>query len=251
MGMVGDFNVFKVARQIPGLMGVELQVTGGKPNLRDKDALRRYKREANRWGMLIPSVAGVWDKGVSLLDSSAAGANLVQAVRVAEFLGSSVVLVAFFKDNAPDMAEESSYGSAVDVLQRVGPAAADAGVTLGLENSLSPADNKKLVDLVAHPGVKVYYDPYNMAHYGHAEEAVAGVKLLGRDAICQVHVKNGGQLIEEPGLVDWAAAFRALNAIGYEGWYVFETRHDTDSDMIEATDKNIAFIRANSRMPAA
>lgn len=249
MRMVGDFDVFKVARQMPGLIGVELQVTSGNPNLRDRDAVRRYKHEAHRWGMIIPSVAGVWDPGVSILRSPDAGINLVQAIRVAEFLGSSVVLAAFFKHNAPDMDEESSYGPVVEVLRCAAPYGADAGVTLGLENSLSPADNKKLVDLVDHANVKVYYDPYNMAHYGYAEEAVPGIRLLDKKRICQVHVKNGEQRIGESGLVDWAAAFEALNEIGYEGWYVFETKHGSHSDVIEDTAENIAFVCKNCRMP--
>ena len=249
MRMVGDFNVFKLARQIPGLLGIELQVASGKPNLRDPDAVRRYKREANRWGMMIPSLAGVWDRGVSLMRSPAAGANLTQAVRAAEFLGSSVVLVAFFQKDAPDMSDESSYGPVVQLLKRVAPSAADAGITLGLENSLSPAENKKLVDLIDHPGVKVYYDPYNMADFGHAAEAIPGIKLLGKDRICQVHVKNGQRLLEEPGGVDWRTALQTLNEIGYDGWYVFESDHKNRAQVIGATAQNVAFLRKHVKMP--
>src|SRR5918996_925293 len=82
MKMVGDFGVFKLARQIPGLMGVELQVAAGRPSLRDWNTVRQYKQEAHRWGMLVPSLAGVWDRGVSI-KSAAARANLTQSIRVA------------------------------------------------------------------------------------------------------------------------------------------------------------------------
>ncbi len=249
MKMVGNFDVFKMARQMPGLLGVELQVASGKPNLWDPDAVHRYKRQANRWGMMIPSVAGVWDRGVSIMQFPAAADNLTRAIRVAEVLGASVVLVAFFQKQAPDMRDESSYGPVVEVLRRAAPAAADAGVTLGLENSLSPSDNKKLLDSVDHPSVKVYYDPHNMARFGHAAEAIPGVRLLGKDRICQVHVKNGQRLLEEPGLVDWRAALQALNEIGYEGWHVFESDHTNHAQVIEATVKNIAFLRRNCQMP--
>lgn len=249
MRMVGDFNVFKLARQIPGLLGVELQVAGGKPNLRDWDVVRRYKREAHRWGMMIPSLAGVWDQGVSFLRSPAAEGNLIQAIRAAEMLGSSVVLIGFFQKDAPDMEKESSCSPVVQVLRRVAPKAADAGVMLGLENSLSPANNKKLLDLVDHPGVKVYYDPYNMARFGHPAEAIPGIRLLGKDRICQVHVKNGARLLEEPGLINWQSALKALNEIGYEGWYVFESDHTNEAQVVEATEKNIVFLRKHARMP--
>lgn len=249
MRMVGDFNVFKLARQIPGLLGIELQVASGKPNLWDPDAVRRYKREANRWGMMIPSLAGVWDSGVSIMQSPTAESNLTKAIRVAESLGSGVVLVAFFRNDAPDMADESSYGPVVQVFQRVASKAADAGVTLGLENSLSPADNKKLLDEVAHPSVKVYYDPYNMAQYGHPAEAIPGIRLLGKDRICQVHVKNGDRLLSESGLVEWRAALEVLNEIGYDGWYVFESDHKNRAQVVEATAQNVAFLRKHVKMP--
>lgn len=249
MKMVGNFDVFKMARQIPGLSGVELQVTGGKPNLWDPDAVRRYKREANRWGMTIPSLAGVWESGVSIMRSPTAESNLTRAIRVAEILGSSVLLVAFFRNDAPDMADESSYGPVVQLLRRTASSAADAGVTLGLENSLSPADNGRLLDLVDHPHVKVYYDPHNMVHYGHSAESIAGIKLLGKDRICQVHVKNGDRLIEEPGPVDWPIALRMLNEISYEGWYVFESDHKNRAQVVEATARNIAFLRKHAQMP--
>ena len=139
----------------------------------------------------------------------------------------------------------------VELLQKAAPKAADSGVIFGLENSLSPADNGKLIDLVDHPCVKVYYDPHNMAHYGHGEEAVSGIRLLGRDRICQVHVKNGDALISEPGPVDWPAAFKELNDIDYDGWYVFESSHSGREQMIESTTKNIEFLKMHCRMPSA
>ena len=250
MKMVGNFDIFKFARRIPGLMGVELQVASGTPNLRDWDAVRRYKMEANRCGIMIPSLSGIWDRGVSIIRSPVAGVNLTQAIRVAEFLGSSVILVAFFRDNAPDMNDESSFGPVVELLHAAAPLAAEAGVVMGLENSLSPAGNKKLIDLVAHPNVKVYYDLHNMAHYGHGDQAIPGVKLLGKERICQVHVKNGDKLLAEPGPIDWGAAFEALNAIAYDGWYVFESRHSGPQNVIEATAKNIEFLGKHCRMPA-
>jgi sugar phosphate isomerase/epimerase len=248
MRMVGDFDVIKTAAGIPGILGVELQTTSGHPNLRDWDAVRRYKKEADRWAMHIPSLAGVWDRGVQI-HSPAAGESVIKSIRAAEMLGARVILLAFFKQNAPDMTDEASYGPIVRMLQATASTAADAGVVMGLENSLSPADNKKLVDLVDHPAVRVYYDLHNMAHYGHGDQAIPGVKLLGRERICMVHVKNGKSLLEEPGPIDWPAAFRALNEIQYDGWYIYETGHDSTEDCIEDTKKNNAFLSEHVEMP--
>jgi len=246
--MVGDFEVIKTAASIPGILGVELQVSAGAVNLRDGDVVRRYKREADRWGMHIPSLAGVWDPGVTIRSPNATD-HVIQSVRAAELLGSRVVLLAFFKENAPDMAREDSYGPLVAMLQKAAQPAADAGVVLGLENSLSPADNKRLVDLVDHPAVGVYYDLHNMAFYGHRDEAIPGIKLLGKKRIAAVHVKNEDKLLEEPGLIDWAAAFGEFNEIQYEGWYVYESGHKSAADCIEDTKKNNAFLRKHVEMP--
>ena len=250
MKMVGNFDVIKTAAGISGILGVELQVASGSPNLHDEDAVRRYKREADRWAMHIPSLAGVWDRGVAIGKPGAAE-NVRRAIRAAELLGSSVVLLAFFGKEAPDMARKDSYGPIVAMLREAGPRAAAAGVTLGLENSLSPADNAKLVDLVGLPAVRVYYDLHNMATYGHRDEAVPGVKLLGKERICAVHVKNGNKRIDQAGPIDWAAAFQALNDVGYEGWYVYETSHDNLEACIEDAKHNNAFLRQHVRMPVA
>jgi sugar phosphate isomerase/epimerase len=172
-----------------------------------------------------------------------AGIELLKSIRAAEILGSSVILVAFFRDNCPSMEDEAQYGPVVELLRQAAPAARDAGVILGLENSLSPADNAKLVDIISDPAVQVYYDLDNIEFYEHTGQAVPGIELLGPERICQVHVKNEERLIEDKGRVDWRAAFAAFKRIGYDGWYVFESRHSSQEQMIEATTRNIAFLR--------
>ncbi len=250
MKMAGDFDVIRVARQMLGIQGVELQIAGGSPNLHDLDTVRRYKKEANRWGLMIPSLAGVWDKGVSF-KSAEARTNLEQAIRAADLLGARVVLVAGFREQSPDMSKESSYGPIVKLMSGVAGQAADAGVVLGIETSMSPRDHAAFVDVVGSPAVKVYYDIHNMPYYGHAQDAIPGIRLLGKERICQVHVKNENRLIEEPGTIDWAAALQALNEIGYEGWYVFETQHTGRQQLFEATARNVAFLQKHCRMPVA
>ena len=174
---------------------------------------------------------------------------MLRSIRAAELIGAHVILVAFFRDRCPAMNDESSYGPVVDLLRAAAGPARDAGVVLGLENSLSPADNLKLVDLVAEDNVKVYYDLDNVEFYGHTKLSVPGIRLLGKDRICQVHVKNEERLIAERGRVDWRAAFDEFNAIGYDGWYVFESRHTGPDQIVEATVKNIVFLQQRCRMP--
>ena len=246
--MVGNLDTFKVAQDIPGILGVELQVTGGSENMRDLSVARRYKAEAHRWGLDIPTTAGVWDHEVWGPHS---GLDLLASIRASEIVGARIMLVAFFGRSAPDMTNQESYGPVVSLLKEVAPRAEDAGIILGLENSLSPQDNKRLVEMIDHPAVKVYYDLDNMWRYGHAAATIPGIELLGKEWIAAVHAKNETRLLQEGGRVDWASAFRALTGIGYDGWIVFETAHTSHVQAREATQQNIAFIKAHFRPPPA
>lgn len=250
MQMIGDFDICRVARSIPGLTGVELLVAPGTPNLRDLDVVKRYKREADRWGIMLPSLAGVWDKGVGIRSPEARG-NLTQAIRAGEILGVRNVLIAAYNEDCPDIHKPSSYGPAVELIQAAARLAADAGIVLGMETSANPADSIRFIDLVDHPSVKIYYDVFNCVEYGYPKEAIPGIKLIGKERICQVHVKNQSRLIEEGGPLDWAAAFEAFNEIGYDGWYTFETQHRGRPQMLEQTARNIQFLQKHCRMPAA
>jgi len=242
MRMVGDPRVFEVASLIPGLNGVELQIVSGKHNLWGRETLIRYKNEAHRWGLRIPSLSGPFPPAASIRSSDAA-AHLTKAIDCAAFLGASVVLVPFFRDNCPDMSKPEEYSPVVAMLRKTAPRAADAGVTLGLENSLSPAGNAQLCDLVAHPAVRVYFDLDNGEFYGHHGQIVPGIRLLGKERVCQVHVKNEDRLIQDEGRIPWRTALAELAAIGYDGWYVLESRHSSQQQCIDSTTQNIEFMR--------
>lgn len=236
-------EVFDIARRIPGITGVELQVQFQKTTLWDRDTLLAYKRGAQNAGMLTPSLAGVWTGGASLVQPGPAEETIRKSIQAAEALQARVILVAAFNNNCPKMDQEESYGPVVTMLRKVAGAAADAGVVVGLETSLSPDDDKKLIDLVARPAVKVYYDADNAERFGHEDRGVPGYAALGRQRIAQIHVKNESRLLEESGRVNWSAALREIRKIGYDGWLVFESSHSGVEQCIEATRKNIEFIR--------
>lgn len=246
--MVANFDTFKVARDIPGIIAVELQVANGSPNmLYDSDVARRYKAESNKWGLDVHSTAGVWSsKGAWNED---AVDEITHAIRATEIVGASVMLIAFFGKSAPDLSEVSFYDRIVKILKEVAPRAKEAGIILGLENSLSPADNKKLVDMVDEPNVKIYYDIENMYNFGHQNEAVPGIKLLGKERIAAVHVKNNGRLISDNWRVDWVKALQELTDIQYEGWLTFETDHVSYIQCIKETEENIEFIKNHFQPP--
>jgi len=233
-------GVFDLAKQIPGLSGVELQVFFKGTTLWDKEVLLGYKNAAQKTGLEIPSIAGIWPPKAGLPQPTAEE-HIRKSIVAAEALNAKAILIACFEQNCPKMDDEKSYGPVVTLLQNVAGQARDAGVTLGMETSNSPAEDRKLIDLVDRPSVKVYYDLFNVERYKHTNEAVPGIALL-KDRIRQVHLKNDDKLLADPGLVDWAAAAKGLKAIGYSGWFVFETAHHSQQEVVEATRKNIKFV---------
>lgn len=246
--MVADFDTFKAGRGIPGIMGIELQVASGKPNMLDLDVARRYKAESQKWGLMVPSTAGVWTGQPWGPD---AAQELMSSIQATELVGARTMLVAFFDKSSPNMSDERAYGPVIDILKKVASRAREAGIVLGLENSLNPADNKKLIDLIGEPNVLVYYDLDNMYEYGYGQQAVAGIKILGKERLAAIHVKNKGQLLSHRWRVDWAGAFQALSDIQYEGWLMFETTHENYAQCIEETQENIAFIKKTFAPPVA
>jgi sugar phosphate isomerase/epimerase len=235
--------VFELARQISGLSGVELQVVFKGTSLWDKETLLGYKRGAVAAGLKVPSLAGVWPPGANLFKPEAEEI-LRKAIACARELQATTILVACFEANCPRLDQEQSFGPVVALLQKVSPAAHDAGVTIGMETSLTPAEDRKLIELVDRPSVRVYYDLNNAEMY-HAGTAVPGIQTLGKEFIRQVHLKNEDRVLEQPGRVDWAAAVKALARVGYQGWFVFETAHSGPQQCIEATRTNIEFVKRN------
>src|SRR5215471_527826 len=139
-------SVYELAASIPGLSGVEVQTT--RSNLWDRATALAYKKEANRWGMRTCSMGGSFPAGGTLIDPGPAEESIRKTIRAGEILGAAVVLVPGFFETCPKMDDESSYGPVVDLLKRLAPTADDAGITLGLELSLSLAEYQKLLALV-------------------------------------------------------------------------------------------------------
>jgi sugar phosphate isomerase/epimerase len=237
-------QVFELARRISGISGVELQMIWKGQDLSNREMVLAYKKEANRWAIEVPSIAGVWKRGQTIFDIRAAEQALSNAIHAAELLGASVILVALFKPNCPDMSNEASWEPVVGLFKKLSPKASDVGVVFGLETSLAPAEDKKLIDLIGESSVGIYYDATNVETY-HPGEAVSGIELLG-SRIVQCHLKNGARLLnEKPWKVDWTAALKAYQHIHYSGWYVFETTHSSPEQCIEATETNIQFVKQN------
>jgi sugar phosphate isomerase/epimerase len=78
-------------------------------------------------------------------------------------------------------------------LKRVAPKAEKAGVVLGIESWMNADEHLRIVDAVASPAVRVYYDVANMTERGY--DVPGEIRRLGTEYICQIHMKENGNLL--------------------------------------------------------
>ena len=110
----------------------------------------------------------------------------------------------------------------VEKLKAVAPYAESKGVVLCLEDSISADDNIKIIDAVASPAVKVYFDIYNVEHYGF--DTVDALKKLKNGYIGQVHIKTKGGLLDKETEMpkNMEQIWDGLLDSDYSGWLVLE-----------------------------
>lgn len=229
IGKICDPSSMELAKKA-GLDGVELHMgrhTEALP-LRNLELRATYKRLAREHGLAIPSVVlGAFNQ-MQLYAEPVAAIWLLDAIEAAADLGAKVILVPSFGDAALAWKDRERVQRFAAAVREAGPRAAERGVTLGLENRISAEDNLRLLDLIGAEGVAVYYDIANL--YGLGHNPAAEIRRLGRERICQVHVKdNPGRLGE--GKIDFRPMAEALDEIGYDGWLVLETRPPGDPEV--------------------
>ncbi len=229
--------------------------------LRDPSVRARYLELGRQHRITFHSVALGLLNGNPLAEQPRAAVWLIDAIEVAAALGAGNVLMAFFGDGdlrfrgeggafvdesqsgfASFRLDEAKVTSVVETLEQVVPRARDAGVILGLENTISAAQNLEIIERVGSEWLQVYYDVGNSTGYGY--DVPGELRLLGNDRICEVHLKdwNTRLLGSEEGTVDMAAAAAALNDIGYDKWLVLETSGREDR-FLEDTRRNVAWAR--------
>jgi len=126
----------------------------------------------------------------------------------------------------------------VERLIKAVPIAKDAGVILGLENTLSAEQNLSIINRVNHESVQVYYDVGNSTYSDY--DVPAEIRQLDKK-ICQIHFKDGGYYLGK-GKVDMDAVAKAMTDINYSGWVVLETAVQ-ENDLVGTFRKNAEYAR--------
>jgi L-ribulose-5-phosphate 3-epimerase len=225
-----------------GFDGVQVsfgrQLLDGKLPSDNPETISRYLDLARQYQIPIDGtcVDRLHDNG---LKSDPLGPKWVaDAIRLTKGLRVKVLLLPFFGRWALQTKEEMDYVG--DALRELAPAATEAGVVLGLENTISAEDNVRIMERSTSENVLVYYDVGNSSKAGF--DPVKEIRWLGKDRICQFHLKDNPHFLGEGG-IQFPGILQAIREIGFLGFANLETdspSHDLDKDMT----RNLRYVRS-------
>jgi sugar phosphate isomerase/epimerase len=238
LGKRCDPAAFDLAKQI-GLDGVQIEMgtVANDMHLRKPEVQKLYQEAAKRTGLEIASLALGELNSVPLKSDPRAAEWLAQSIDVCTALGLTVTMATFFGRGALNMSKNGEIDHVVEVLRKIAPKAEKQGVVIGLENYLSADDNRKLIDRVGSPAVRVYYDVGNSTDKGR--DVAQEIRALGK-LICQFHAKDGRYVLGQ-GRIDFRKVRQAMDDAGYSGWIQIEA--DTPHGLMVDYPADLKYLR--------
>ena len=243
LGKSSDPDAFELARQI-GLKGLMVNMgdSGNNLHLREPAIQELYLRESKRTGVAISSVAVAVLNEVPYKSDPRTEQWVWDSVTVAKALGVKVVLLAFFSAN--DLRnDEAGKKEVIRRLKRVMPHAEKNGIILGIESYLNADEHLEIIRQVGSSNLKVYYDFRNTADAGY--DTVKEFKKLGKDLVCELHIKENGHLLGQ-GTLDWKAVMQAIRDTGYtgDGWMQIEGAIPEGADLVDSYKQNLHYLQS-------
>ena len=230
-------QVFDAAKAL-GFEGVELGVRGDtyiQTELWSAEGRRALMERSRRTGVEIASLCLHTFWKFSFADPDVAHRMTAKeialhALKAATELGARTILIPV--TNPHQLPPEQAHARWVEELKAVAYEARKHEVMLGLElvgrsHAKSGQDILNLIEAVGSPKVGAYFDCGNSKSLGG--DPIQDIHLL-RDRIVQVHIKDPGGNLLGQGRVDLKGCIDALKAVGYRGYFVFETPSTDDPD---------------------
>lgn len=218
IGKTGDPAAFELAARL-GLDGVQVSLVPKGDSLALSDpALRQVFLKAARKARIPIASFAIGDlNDIPLKSDPRAEKWLAKGIDVAAAMNVKVILVPFF-GKGELRNDPAGIDAVVAALKRLTPKAEARGIVLALESYLSAGDNLKILDRIGSPAARVYYDVGNSQDMGYP--ILDEIRQLGVH-IVEVHAKDTKDLYGK-GSMDFPAVRKALEDIGYKGWFVLE-----------------------------
>jgi sugar phosphate isomerase/epimerase len=237
--MAGKVEAVALAKSL-GFQGLEVSL-GRKPvsdrlPLASPELQAEYLAECARRRIAIAGTC-LDVLHVNYLKSDKLGQKwLADGIPITRRLKARVMLLPFFGKGALQTRAEMDH--VADILRELAREAERAHVLLGLEDTLSAEDNVRIMERARSKAVLVYYDVGNSANAGF--DPLKELRWLGRQRICQIHLKDRGYL--GAGKLDFRAILDAIADIGFAGFVNLETSAPSGS-VEEDMRRNLAYLR--------
>lgn len=225
-----------------GFEGVQVSfgrdITDGKMPADNPELISRYRTLSKQYKIPIDGTCVDRLHNNGLKSDPLASKWVLDSIRLTKDLNSRVLLLPFFGPWALTTEREKEHVG--DALRELAPEAKKAKVVLGLEDTISAEDNVRIMDRSRADNVLVYYDVGNSTLAGF--DVVKEIRWLGKDRICQMHLKDNPHYLGE-GKIQFNAIVQAIADIGFKEWANLET--DVRPEELElGMKRNLRFIRS-------
>lgn len=242
IGKNSDAGAFEVAKQI-GLDGLMVNMGSEKNNMHLRNSLiqQSYLNASRETGVRIASLAIGELNNIPYKSDPRTEEWVWDSIDVAKNLGVTVILLAFFNKN--DLRNDVQGKKEVILrLKKVAPKAEKNGIILGIESYLNAAEHLEIIEKVGSKNVKAYIDFRNTVDAGH--DVLQEVKQLGRNNICELHIKENGFLLGQ-GNLPWQQISRLIYEMGYygDGWMQIEGAMPDQAPIVDSYKHNLKFLR--------
>lgn len=242
IGKSADVTGIELAHRI-GLSGIQVNLGNLSNNLhlRDSSVQQAYLQASKKYKVKISSLAIGELNQIPYKSDPRTDQWVSDSIEVAQVFKVKTVLLAFFSKNELRN-DEVGKKEVVRKLKAVAPKAEKAGVTLGIESYLTAEEHMDIIQQVGSPAIKVFYDFRNAADAGN--DVIKEIKWLGRDAICELHMKENGVLLGQ-GTMDWQKISATLIEMDFkgDGWMQIEWSLPKDADVISSYQSNMQFLK--------
>jgi L-ribulose-5-phosphate 3-epimerase len=247
IGKSSDPGAFEIAKQI-GLDGIQVNMGSVKNDLQVRlPAVQQAYLEASKKSKIkIASLAIGELNNVPYKSDPRTEAWVSDSIDVAKALSVNVILLAFFNKN--DLRnDDAGKAEVIQRLKKVAPKAERLGITLGIESYLSAEEHLEIIERVGSKSIKVYYDFRNSADAGY--DVIKEIKLLGRETICELHIKENGKLLGD-GSLDWHKIGETLASMDYkgDGWMHIEWALPPETNVVSGYQHNLQYLKNSFRI---
>jgi sugar phosphate isomerase/epimerase len=238
-----------------GLDGIEVDMgpLGTRPDfeskLPDEQFRTSYVESAGKLGLEISSLAMSAFYGQSFVKHPKAEAFALACIDLMPKLGTKTAFVPVM--TRADMKKEDKEADAavqqqvIELFKRIAPTAEKAKVVLGISTQLDGDGNRRLLDAIGSPAVKIAYNVGERIDAGG--DVYKELQTLGRDGIAQIiPTLSDGVWLKNDKRIDVPKLKQLLDGMNWSGWLVLQRSRDRDhaKDVKYNFSANAAYLRS-------